>query len=72
MFTILLTKKEKMKKIFLFVSPLIFLVACSSGDNSSCSDQDIVELQRSYGISKEEARKLCLRFEKIANDANNR
>ena len=31
MFTVLLTKKKKMKKIFLFVSPLIFLVACSSG-----------------------------------------
>ena len=35
MFTVLLTKKKKMKKIFLFVSPLIFLVACSSGGGDS-------------------------------------
>ena len=40
MFTILLTKKIKMKKIFLLVSPLLFLVACSSGDGSSSNSVD--------------------------------
>ena len=42
-----------------------------SGNDSACSDEDIVNTQRSLGVSRERAIEICKSAEKYADSVNN-
>lgn len=61
-------KKPWYKIWWVWLIILVILGSIFGEDNCGCSDSDLVDLQRSMAISKEEAREICCEWEKALED----